>query len=335
MGSRGAGRARIRSTFLGLLALVTALIVATAAPGRAAALDSEEARLLELINQYRAANGLGALTLNNTLNQAARWMAQDMATNNYFSHTDSLGRDPFVRMADFGYTYNTWKGENLAAGVPGAQAAFDLWKGSPGHNANMLGANYTVIGIARAFDERSTFGWYWATEFGGQDDPPPPPAPTPAPPPPPAPAPAPAPAPPPDPEPAPAPAPPDAAPQPMPTETPNQAAAPVQPARDQQPVQPDGAGAKPTSAPDAPSAVRTVVSATAPPQWRQIAQWVEPWWRQLMVVGREPSLLRVVSYLAEKYLSVGRHGLVGEYGPPGEPAIWARLPVAAWPVKIF
>ena len=34
----------------------------------------------------------------------------------YFSHTDSLGRDPWTRMCYFGYCYNTWKGENIAAG---------------------------------------------------------------------------------------------------------------------------------------------------------------------------------------------------------------------------
>src|SRR5207237_9284275 len=78
-----------------------------------------------------------------------------------------LGRDPFVRMCDFGYCFNTWKGENLAAGTAGAQAAFDLWKGSPGHSPNMLGANYYVIGIARAYTAGSGYGWYWTTDFGG------------------------------------------------------------------------------------------------------------------------------------------------------------------------
>lgn len=332
MGNGGAGKAHVHRVFVGLLALVVAVFITAAAPRPAAALDSEEMRFLDLINQYRAANGLGALTLNNTLNQTARWMAQDMAANNYFSHTDSQGRDPFVRMAAFGYTYNTWKGENLAAGVSGAQAAFDLWKGSPGHNANMLGANYTVIGIARAFDEKSTFGWYWTTEFGGQDDPPPPPAPAPEPPPPP---------PPPAPAPAPAPAPDPAPPAPEPTPPPAPAQTPGQPAAATDTVSggaPDVAtitGAAPVPTPAAPSPSRTALTAGSPPHWRQIAVWVEPWWRRLMVFGHEPSLLRVVSYLAEKYLTAGRQGLASGDGPPYEPTIWARLPVAAWPVKIF
>jgi uncharacterized protein YkwD len=130
-------------------------------------LDAEEQSFLTALNQYRAASGLAALTIDPMLQDAAEWMSTDMATNNYFSHTDSLGRDPFQRMAAFGYTYNTWKGENLAAGVADGQTAFTLWQGSPGHNANMLGANYRVIGIARAYGPSSGYGWYWTTDFGG------------------------------------------------------------------------------------------------------------------------------------------------------------------------
>jgi hypothetical protein len=122
-----------------------------------------------MINQHRAANGLGPLTLDSRLNDVARWMANDLATNNYFSHTDSQGRDPFTRMDQLGYAVNTWRGENLVAGTATASSSFEMWRTSEGHNANMLGANYTVIGIARAYNAGSSFGWYWATEFGGPD----------------------------------------------------------------------------------------------------------------------------------------------------------------------
>ena len=37
-----------------------------------------------------------------------------MASKNYFSHTDSLGRDPFTRMNAFGYSASAM-GENIAA----------------------------------------------------------------------------------------------------------------------------------------------------------------------------------------------------------------------------
>ena len=158
-----------RLIFTPLLAFVMALVSVAATPGGAqAALDSEEQAFLTLINSHRQANGLGSLSLDSQLNAAADWMSNDMAAEDYFSHTDSLGRQPFQRMADFGYSYDTWKGENLAAGVDVAQAAFDVFKNSPGHNSDMLNANFKVIGIARAYGAGTTYGWYWTTDFGGQ-----------------------------------------------------------------------------------------------------------------------------------------------------------------------
>ena len=286
--------------------LLTASIVIIAAgaliaapPSPAAALDADEEAFTQLINEYRAANGLGALSADNQLNDVARWKSQDMATNNYFSHTDSLGRDPFQRMADFGYTYNTWLGENLAAGIETAQAAFELWKGSPSHNANMLNPNFKVIGVALTFGPGSTFGWYWATEFGGQGEPPPPPAPPPTPelapqpatptPAPPTPTPAP---PPPAPEPTPAPAPPT----PSPTSTPSPA---------------------PTVTPS-PSPNPAPGPRPEPPDWRQIVSRVGPWWGRLNVLDKEGSILKTAAYMAEKYLLFTSQGFVRQEGPQPE-----------------
>jgi len=133
----------------------------------AAVLDPDEESLLGLINQYRTENGVGALTIDPSINNAADWMSLDMGVNDYFAHIDSLGRDPFQRMTVFGYDYNTWKGENLAAGTSSAQIAFALWKGSPGHNANMLRPEFKVIGISRAYTAGSSYGWYWTNDFGG------------------------------------------------------------------------------------------------------------------------------------------------------------------------
>jgi hypothetical protein len=147
-------------------------------------IDSEERAFLNLINSYRAQNGAGALTISVNLNRAASWMAVDLGAKNYFSHTDSLGRDPSRRVQDCGFPGGA--GENIAAGTvtDTAQEAFDLWRNSPGHNSNMLNASYRQIGIARAYAAGSTYGWYWVTDFslvsdgtdalGGTSSPPPP-----------------------------------------------------------------------------------------------------------------------------------------------------------------
>ncbi len=132
--------------------------------------DSEELSFLTLINTYRSQNGLGALTISTNLNRGSAWMTEDLAVNNYFAHTDSLGRSAYQRAIDCGYPSGA--GENLAAGGAwsSAQAAFDAWKASPGHNANMLGQYYRQIGIARYYLAGSQYGWYWATTFGTTDD---------------------------------------------------------------------------------------------------------------------------------------------------------------------
>lgn len=133
-------------------------------------INSYVQELFNLVNQYRIENHLPSLEESAKLTNVAKWMTDDMATNNYFSHTDSLGRNPFARMDSFGYYYNTWRGENLGAGFPDPETVFLGFKSSPKHNANMLNPNYTSIGLAVVYDFNSYYKWYWAQEFGGEQD---------------------------------------------------------------------------------------------------------------------------------------------------------------------
>ena len=180
----------MRTPYIGLVSIAVAVIVAflaAAHPGPTSAdpaLDAEEQAFITFINDYRAQNGLGPLAINSELQDAADWMSNDMGVEQYFSHTDSLGRSPWDRMDFFGYSYNTWKGENIAAGYTSAQSVFDAWRNSPGHDANMLSSNYVVMGIARVFTSGSPYGWYWTNDFAGYNPPGPPqstPTPTPSP----------------------------------------------------------------------------------------------------------------------------------------------------------
>jgi uncharacterized protein YkwD len=136
-----------------------------------ASIDSEEQAFLQIINQYRQQNGRQPLKLSTTLNKAAAWKSADMANNNYVAHDDTpSGRTWIQRIRDCGYTYNAWIGENIAVGNGSASLTFEQWRGSPGHNSNMLGSNYTAIGIGRAYNSSSIHGWYWTTEFGSYSD---------------------------------------------------------------------------------------------------------------------------------------------------------------------
>jgi uncharacterized protein YkwD len=136
-----------------------------------ASIDGEEQEFLRLINDYRGQNGLAALALSDSLASSAAWKSQNMATEGYFAHDDTpIGRTWDQRLRDCGYTYNTWLGENIAAGNGTAAATFQQWRNSSGHNANMLNANYNAIGIGRAYVAGSPYGWYWTTDFGGVAD---------------------------------------------------------------------------------------------------------------------------------------------------------------------
>jgi len=179
-------RITLRTSAIVVLVVAVALVTGTATkasartrpakpvpvptPVPAPTLDAEEAAFCRTINDYRAQNGLGALRVSTSLRNAAKWDTTDMAQKNYFSHTDSLGRDPFQRMTAFGYNFSTAKGENIAAGNATAAATFAQWKASAGHNQNMLGSAYAVIGISRSYSAAATYGWYWTTDFGGYSD---------------------------------------------------------------------------------------------------------------------------------------------------------------------
>jgi uncharacterized protein YkwD len=148
------------------VALTAALLFQPGGTGAAPELDAGELQLLDLINGYRAQNGLAPLVTDARLNASADWFANDMANDNYWAsnHRDNEDppRSPGQRAAAFGF--NAPVGENLAAGYVTPQAAFDAWRGSAGHNANMLG-NYVGIGIGVAYNAGSNFGWYWVTDF--------------------------------------------------------------------------------------------------------------------------------------------------------------------------
>jgi uncharacterized protein YkwD len=144
----------------------------TATTGAAAAPacgDAEEVAFLGLINAYRAQNGLEPLAMSPTLTTAARDHSQDMGTQNYFDHTGLNGSTFSQRIAAAGYPGGTLA-ENIFAGDQTAQGAFESWRNSPGHNANMLNPAYKAIGIGRANVPGSDWGWYWTTTFGDQVD---------------------------------------------------------------------------------------------------------------------------------------------------------------------
>lgn len=143
----------------------------------------QEQELLDLVNQYRAENGVGPLTWDSKLKQAAAWLSNDMVTNNHLSHFDSLGRTPDIRLPDCGVNTRFGYGENIASGPPAAPEILNSWKNSPAHNEILLKPDYTRGGIAMEVNTSGT-QTFWVMDFGSSQssDPVPPgnssPAPT-------------------------------------------------------------------------------------------------------------------------------------------------------------
>jgi uncharacterized protein YkwD len=125
----------------------------------------EEQAFLELINQLRAEHGAPPLVASPLLNQVAYDHSLDMGQQDYFDHTNLEGESPFDRMRAAGYSGGAMA-ENIAAGGSRAQDAFDQWRSSPGHFANMINPKYRAIGIGRAVVEGSAYETYWTTVFG-------------------------------------------------------------------------------------------------------------------------------------------------------------------------
>ncbi|MBX2861912.1 MAG: CAP domain-containing protein [Leptolyngbyaceae cyanobacterium MAG.088] len=125
--------------------------------------------LLAETNDIRAANGASNLRFSYQLGQAAQAHAEDMATNDYFSHTSLDGSSIADRIDDSGYIYSS-AGENIAAGHDSVEAVVNAWFESPGHRENLLNPDYVDIGFGLSFNSSSEFGSYWVQEFGRPTD---------------------------------------------------------------------------------------------------------------------------------------------------------------------
>ncbi len=128
-----------------------------------------EQEVLDLVNQERAGAGCNPLTANEKLVAAARGHSDDMAINDFFSHTGSDGSSAGDRISREGYDWSRY-GENIAAGYTSPASVMNGWMNSPGHRANILNCAFTEIGIGYTYlanDTGSTnYHHYWTQDFG-------------------------------------------------------------------------------------------------------------------------------------------------------------------------
>ena len=136
---------------------------ATAAPTTpvTGSMSADEQKMINLVNQDRANNGLKPVTFDATLRVPALKHSQDMSQNNFFSHTSPTYGTFSERLKASGVKYST-AGENIAmyGSVEAAEVAF---MNSEGHRANILNANYTRIGIGIVYN--ASKGSYYITQW--------------------------------------------------------------------------------------------------------------------------------------------------------------------------
>jgi uncharacterized protein YkwD len=142
----------------------TAAPTTTAAPAPPATVSSAPTAtevVVSLVNAERASR-CGPLAVDDRLTIAAQRHSDDMAANDYFSHTSLDGSTLVDRVRAAGFTGGTL-GENIAAGQRTPQDVMAAWMASAGHRANVLNCDYTVIGVGLNQD-----GWYWTQDFGAE-----------------------------------------------------------------------------------------------------------------------------------------------------------------------
>ncbi len=170
---------RLVGLFAAALLLFAVLFGALFTTGAQAAVSysEQEIAFVNLLNDYRVANGLSPLLVSDMISEACDRHNSDMAKYKFFDHY-SLKSDwfetnasPWTRMSLSGYGYSTSKGENIAAGQVTAAQVFAAWKASSGHNANMLNSAFTVLGVSLCEVAGSPYTFYWTTDFGGYTDP--------------------------------------------------------------------------------------------------------------------------------------------------------------------
>lgn len=118
-----------------------------------------ESELLNLINAYRNEHGLSKLDLDSNLHKAALVQSEYMVSINKVTHVNSNSdfSNFSKRIIYFLEGQKKYSVENCCTGnlylcfiegLSPAQQIFDLWKNSPGHNANMLNLNINKIGVS-------------------------------------------------------------------------------------------------------------------------------------------------------------------------------------------
>jgi uncharacterized protein YkwD len=131
---------------------------------RSPATDPAVVEVVRLVNVERVRAGCAAVHVDARLATAARLHSEDMARQDYFSHTSLDGRSPWDRIRAQGYAYGS--AENIAAGYSTPAAVMTGWMNSAGHKANILNCANRALGVG--IGHGGHYGIYWTQDFGSR-----------------------------------------------------------------------------------------------------------------------------------------------------------------------
>jgi uncharacterized protein YkwD len=128
-----------------------------------------------LLNQQRAAQGVGALVENAALTSASTGYSQRMVSQGFFAHESPDGGTLVQRLTGAGYLGDddSWVvGENIGWGqgtLATPRSMVSAWMDSPGHRENLLSPDYTEVGLGLALGTPADQSWgaTYTTDFGG------------------------------------------------------------------------------------------------------------------------------------------------------------------------
>lgn len=109
-------------------------------------LSAEGKEIFRLTNELRSARGLKLVARVVPLDNSAAAKADDMARQDYFSHTSPDSHTLSYFLSQAGYHYRA-AGENLAVGFADAESVFKAWQDSPAHFANLIDTDFSEFGI--------------------------------------------------------------------------------------------------------------------------------------------------------------------------------------------
>lgn len=150
---------------------VTVAGTSTSNPGTSDSDDYADVKdeIIELTNEVRAENGVGALTKSDLLMEIAQQRAEESAESESIEHFRPDGSYYSTIFEEYGLDrFEMQYVEILGwSTILDSDYIVDLWENSPGHFASMTGANKTLVGVGISVGEDGRY--YFCQVFTNKD----------------------------------------------------------------------------------------------------------------------------------------------------------------------